>query len=206
MAISPNDYTTTTAVKAHMENMSSTTAYDSLLSSLITRASRAIDRYTLREPGAYSVDADEVRYFDGSGTTEQMIDELSTTPTTVAVDESGSRTYTSWASTQYDLWPYNADQFGQPYIALKVNYLTGDKDVFYAYPKSVKITGKWGYSTSVPDDVHEATITQVARHLKRGQQAFQDVGAIQELGQFRFVDALDPEVKQMVKHLRRLAV
>lgn len=206
MATNPNDYTTTTSVKAHMENLSSTTAYDSLIASLITRASRAIDRYTLREPGAYKVDTDEVRYFDGSGQIEQFIDELATSPTEVAVDEAGSRTYTVWASTQYDLWPYNAPQFGYPYLALSVNYLTGDKDIFYAYPKSVKITGKWGYSTAVPDDVHEAVITQTVRHLKRGQQAFQDTGAILELGQFKYVDALDPEVKEIVKHMRRLAV
>ena len=58
----------------------------------------------------------------------------------------------------------------------------------------MKIVGKFGYSVAVPDDIKQAAIIMTVRYFKRGQQGFNDVGAVVELGQLRYVDKLDPDV------------
>ena len=204
-----NDYCTAAEIKAAMPDGNWGTSYDTLLSILAARASRTIDRYTARKPGAYKVDADVTRYYDGSGEAEQLIGELAAAPTSVAVAEGGdikTPTYTLWASTDYMLWPYNALDRGEPYTRLVIDNLNGSKSVWYEYPKSVKIVGKFGYSAAPPDDVVQATIIQAARWFKRGQQAFQDTGAIVELGQLTYTKALDPDVALLIEHLRRMAI
>lgn len=202
-----NDYATAAEIKAVISDASLGSGYDALLALLATRASRLIDRLTGRKPGAYEVDADVTLYFDGSGGREQWIEELAAAPTTVSVAEGGNLSaYTAWASTDYLLWPYNALDRGEPYLRLDVDGLNGTKAAWYRFPKAVKIVGKFGYSTSAPDDVKQAVIVQCVRWWKRGQQAFQDVGAIVDLGQLSFVKKLDPDVELLVEHLRRLAV
>lgn len=210
-----NDYTTVTEVKAVMPDTSWSTSYDGLLTTLITRASRSIDLFTGREPGSYSVSTNTTRYFNGSGLREQWIDEIAEV-STVAVAETGvvdgangsGGTYTTWATSDYFLWPYNASQFNRPYQRLDLDQLNGSKQVWYHFPKAIKITGKWGYATTtnLPPEIVQTTIIQTARWFKRGQQAFQDTGAIVELGQLRYTKALDPDVAEMIMHLRKVAI
>jgi len=121
------------------------------------------------------------------------------------VAEGGDLTdYTAWASTDYILWPYNALLAGEPYIRIDVDQLNGTKQDWSEYPKAVKIVGKFGYATTIPDDVKQVTIIQAARWLKRAQQGFRDTGAVVELGQLHYVKALDPDLAALVDHLRRL--
>lgn len=89
---------------------------------------------------------------------------------------------------------------------MAVDYFNGSKAVWYAYPKAVKVVGKFGYTTATPDDVKQATIIQAVRWFKRGQQSFKDTGAIAELGQLQYTQALDPDVAQLLKHLRRVTL
>lgn len=181
--------------------------YDAALEALAKRASRAIDRYTNRKPGAFYVDADVTLYFDGSGDTKLWIGELAAAPTTVQVAETGVlTTLTTWESTDYLCWPYNALDDGQPYTRLDLDIYNGTKSTWYAYPKAIKIAGKFGYSATVPDDVKQAAIIQAVRWFKRGQQAYSDTGAIVELGQLTYTKALDPDVALMIEHLRVQAI
>lgn len=211
-----NDYTTISEVKAVLVDTSWGTTYDSLLTVLITRASRTIDLFTGRPEGAYSVNADTTRYYDGSGCKELWIDEITTTPTSVTVAETGDvdnasgsgGTYTTWSTSDYSLWPYNAFNERRPFLRLDLDQLNGSKYSWYKFPKSVKITGKFGYSTttSLPPEIVQTTIIQTARWFKRGQQAFQDTGAIVELGQLTYTKALDPDIAEMIMHLRKVAI
>ncbi len=194
-------------VMAEMPDVDWSGKYREQLTALTVRASRLIDRITGREEGAYQVSAATVRYFDGSGCGFQWVDEMAEAPTAVAVSDDGSvTTYTSWASTDYMPWPYNAAAQGRPYTRLDVDQLNGNHALFYAFPRSVKVTAKWGYSTEVPEDVQQAVIVQTVRWFKRAQQAFQDAGAIFDLGQLRYVKQVDPDVQVMVEHLRRVTV
>jgi len=200
-----NDYCTTAEIQAATPDANWGSGYDTLLAALATRASRAIDLYTHRGPGAYYVSADETRYFDGNGKRELWIDELAAAPTTVSVAESGDLTdYTDWASTDFIMWPYNALLAGEPYIRIDVDQLNGTKQDWSEYPKAVKIVGHFGYATAIPDLVKQVSIIQSVRWLKRGQQGFRDVGAIIELGQLRYAQALDPDLAALIDHLRRL--
>lgn len=199
-------YVTADEVRAQMPDVEWSVAYHATLTALITRASRLIDRATGREDGAYASDTATVRYFDGSGQREQWLPEMAAAPTAVAVDEGGAGMYTTWASTDYFTWPYNAADEGKPYVRLDVDQLNGDKSHWYRFPRSVKVTAKWGYSTAAPDDVKQAVIIQVIRYFKRAQQAYQDTGAIVELGQLRYVNKLDPDVALLVDHYRRVAI
>lgn len=211
-----NDYTTVTEVKAMMPDTSWSTSYDALLTTIITRASRAIDLFTGREPGAYSVNANTTRYYNGSGNRGLWIDELADVPSTVAVAETGvidnvsgtGGTYTAYAVTDYYLWPYNTVAERRPFLRLELDQFNGSKYSWHAFRRGIKITGKFGYSTttSLPPEIVQTTIIQAARWFKRGQQAFQDTGAIVELGQLRYVKTLDPDVAEMIMHFRRVTI
>lgn len=183
------DYCTAAEVKAVIPDVALGSTYDTLLGTLATRASRAIDAICKKDPGYFYVDADTVRYFDGSGGRILRVDRLAAAPTKVEVCEDGSTTYVEWASTDYILYPYTA-----PYWELRIDLVNGSKACWYGFERGVRITGKFGYSIAVPDDIKQAAIIQTMRYFKRGQQSFADVGAIAELGQLSYVRQLDPDI------------
>jgi len=205
------DYVTLAETKAALPDTSWTTAYDAILASAITRASRDFDLFTQRGDDEFAASVDETRYFDGSGNAELWIGELAAAPTSVAVAEGGDvdssagtgGTYTIWAASDFLLWPYNAATRGRPFLRLDVDIFNGSKAHWFTYPKCVKIVGKFGYSTVVPDPVKKATIILAIRHFKRGQQAYHDTGAIVELGQLTYTQKLDPDVALAVEHYAR---
>ena len=159
-----------------------------------------------RAPGAFAVDTAETRYFDGTGRVDLYIGELADEPTAVAVAEGGDTdgadgtggSYTSWATSDYYCWPQNAIAVGEPYKYLQVDPLNGAKTIWYQYPRGVKVTGLFGFSTSAPDEIKMATEIQTVRLFKRAQQAFEDAGAILELSQMRYVKKLDPDVENII--------
>lgn len=60
---------------------------------------------------------------------------------------------------------------------------------------TVKVTARWGYSATVPDDIKIATIMQAARWYKRLQSAMADSVASAEMGQLFYRQTLDPDIK-----------
>lgn len=200
-----NEYCKVEDVKVAFPDYSVGTKYDNAIERLVKTVSRLFDKYTGREPGAYFVDTDVIRYFEAfdSSDPDLLIDELAAAPTEVAVAEAGDITdYTVWASTNYILYPLNST----PYTELKVDILNGTKSNWPQFPKSIKITGKFGYATTVPDEIKEACIIQLIRLLKRMQKGFADTGAIIELAKLTHTKALDPEVGLLIEHYRLQAI
>jgi hypothetical protein len=192
-----SDYITLDDLKTNMADsgLDGVADYDVVMDALITRASRMIDRLTGREPGAFAVTADTTRYFTPTCPTEVWIGELAAAPTTVSMSQTGSLTdHTDLASTDYILWPYNAALEGRPYRRIDLDTLNGDYGVYYQFPKSIKVVGKFGYAESAPEEVVQATLVQAMRWFKRAQQGFADTGAIIELAQLRYVDKLDRDI------------
>jgi hypothetical protein len=189
-------YADAAAIKAVMPDVPWGTSYNTILGVLATRVSRMIDKACIRQPGEFATGtAGSVRYFDGSGNACLWVDEMAGVPSLVEVAEVGDLTnYTAWASNDYMVWPYN----NPPYTRLDIDLMRGVKALWTRYPRSVKITAPWGFSTTVPEDLEQAVITQVVRWFKRGQQGFSDVGAIAELGQLRYVQKLDPDVEMIL--------
>jgi len=200
------DYCTAAEIKAMMPDTSWGTGYDALLASLATRASRAIDRFSKREPGAYAA-AEATRYFTSNGGIELDIGELAAPPTSVQIAETGVLTdLTDLAPTDYVLFPPNAIALGMPYNWLKLDLQNGSYMSFPSYRNAIVITGKFGYSVTPPEDVKQAVLIQAIRWFKRGQQAFKDTGAITELGQLTYTKALDPDVAEMLQFLRQVTI
>lgn len=179
--------------------------YDAILHRLSVGASRLIDNETGRRPGAYKLIADETLYFAGDNSTQFWI-ELAQPPTELHVAEDGDLTnYILWASSDYEVWPSNAVAFGEPIRRLDIA-LFGNKIFWPSWYNCIKIVGRVGYSITPPDDILQATVITAARWFKRGQQAFQDTGAIPELGKLTYTKSLDPDVKEILSHYIRVTI
>lgn len=211
-----NDYCTVAEIKQALPAPSGTSwpsTWDTELTRLATVGSRSIDRATGRQPGAFYVNADVTRYFEGSGTTELCIGELAAAPTTVSVAESGvidnaansGGSYTAWTSDDYILWPYTSDTGYEPYTKLVIAYETGtSKSIWYPGPRMVKIVGPFGWSITTPADIKEAAIIAACRDWKRGQQGFQDTAALAELGQLIYTKGRDPRYQDLIMPYMRV--
>lgn len=212
------DYLTADDIKAALPDGSWGTAYDTELARLATAASRAIDRFTGREDGAYKVTADTTRLFTpplARGHVEPdlghlflplpaslalWVGELAAAPTSVAMTVTTPRgVYTTLAATDYYPEPANALLEGRPYTRLVLDRYNGAYMQWYPWPLAVKVVGRFGYSTEPPGEIVEATLIQAVRWFKRGQQAFQDTGAVSELAQLRYVKRLDPDIEAILE-------
>jgi hypothetical protein len=195
-----NDYCTHADIEAANPDVTWGTTYDALGALLATRASRLIDRHAKVEPGFFSVSEDTTRWFAGTGGSSLWIGRLAAAPTTVSVALTGvvdgpagtGGTYTAYAATDYQLWPANALLVGEPYQ--RIDAAGSTYTTWVAGEKTVKIVGKFGWSTTTPTEVLQAAVIQATRWLQRGRQAYQDTGAVIELGQLTYTKALDPDV------------
>lgn len=203
-----NNYCETSDILAIMPDSglattTDTTDYDTAFGVLIIAASRLIDREVGRWAGYFYPTTDEVtRYFDGSGEEEQDIDEMISL-TSVAVAETGGTAaadYTAWTeNTDFYTWPYNYSSLGVPIQKLVVDW-NGDQLNWAPFRKSVKVTGVFGYSSTPPPDIKHACGIQVVRWYQRAQNAQQDAGANPSMGQMLYVQQLDPDIREILKH------
>lgn len=206
------DYTTVANIKALMPQTTFATTYDALLTRIITMASRDVDAYLKREPGSFSVATETTRYFNGSGNQELWIGELAAVPSYVGVAEGGDvadaaeagGTYSTYGSSDFLVWPYDAIAKKTPILRLDIDILNGSKVIFYKYPKAVKITGYFGFATTtnMPEDITLATEINVMRTFKRSQQAFEDASAMKDLRKMVYVKGIDPQAKEILDHQR----
>ncbi len=180
-------YATLSDVKQALPDVTWGAAYDNALTVLLERASRLIDALTGRQDNAYAASSISSRVFTGSGTYQQWIDELAAwPPSSIEVSYDGGVSYSVLDAS--GVTPYPPGRFP----VLRLDLISNR-----TWPRghwAVKVTGIWGYSTTPPPLIVQATVVQVVRWFKRGQQAFQDVGAISEIGQLRYVQALDPDL------------
>ncbi|HUV74809.1 MAG TPA: hypothetical protein VMW79_10905 [Anaerolineae bacterium] len=195
-------YCTTADVKSRLgAQFTSGTTYDEELEADIEEASRLIDLEKGWEECHYSASdlAMVTRYYDGLGGTEQEIDRfLDDAAFAVAVDDDGDGVYTAWVrNTDYITWPYNVEYITELFLA------TGSTVSFTVAQRSVQVTGRLGAYSEPPAVVRKAAVIMVAKAYKRGMQMFQDTGAIVELGQLKYVLAIDPEVEKILSVLPR---
>ena len=127
------------------------TGDDAALLPLLEYTSRAIDDFCNR----FFYVKTETRYYDGSASPLVLdLDLISVTSLKTDNDESSASWETTWASTDYELLPYNS--FPKYAVAVtpwgvKSSFNKGQK-------KSVEIAGSWGYRQETEDsgaDVNE---------------------------------------------------
>jgi len=182
-------YATVAQLKARM-NITNTTD-DVILGMVLDGVSRQIENHCRRHFDQEVA----TRYFTAMNASACLVDDLSTL-TTLDTDNDGDRTYsTSWTVTDYDLWPFNAAGWSEPYMMLDV--AVNGNYVFPTFRKGVKIVGTWGWP-AVPAPVIEACLIQGARVFKRRDSPFGVAGA-PEVGEIRIIPRLDPDVRQLLE-------
>ena len=212
--------------------LSGATTYDALLTTLITRASRRADRMTGRPPGAYYTTTDTSNRYDGpayqsgkraysfgygninynvlgggySAAAALWIDELCAVPTTLTMSTDGGRTnVVTLVPTDYFLWPDNAANNQRPYLRLDLDLQYGRYQIWYSFRQGITITGRFGYSLTVPDDIKQAVLTQVVRWFKRSQMNYQTITVQTDPEQSAYRE-YDPEFSDMIKAYRRITI
>jgi len=199
-----NDYATVGEVKAEAEITDSD--HDTILGRLLDAAASTIDRFCRRPDGFVAVSTATARYYAGSGGPVQWIDEC-TSVSAVAVKDSATDDeddYTTWTpgtigtTTGADVFAATGDPRRPDYNRTPYKFLivgpNGDYSHFTKGFSTVKVTAKWGYATTVPDDIKEATIMQAVRWYKRLQSGMSDAVGSPDLGQIMYRQKIDPDV------------
>lgn len=214
--MSVNDYIDSGTIKSSLPDTTWSSDYDAAFGRLATAASRLIDRFCRRPPGAFSVDTDETRYFRAdrrkghpsyfqelAGITGQHvlpIDELAAPPTSVSMTISTPRgPYTELSTTDYFVWPDNYAGLGLPITRLILDIYNGHYLFWYDWDQAVKIVGKFGYSTTPPYDIAEATLETAVRMFKRSQASYQDLGGASQVAVMTVSTAISQNVAAMLK-------
>ena len=174
---------------------------DEVLKKIITAISRLIDRTCHRR--FYAVT--ETRYYTTDDTTRAEIDDLLSVDT-LKTDEDGDRVYEiTWATTDYDLMPYNAALDDAPYEFIEIS-----PDSDYSFPgtrKGVELKGSFGYSATTPPDIEEACLLVAHRYMKRTSTPL-GTSSTTSQGQMQVtIKSLiaDPDIMALLDYYKRLA-
>jgi len=188
---------------------------DLLIKTLIQACARHINRLLGKPMGFIAEAAASARIFPGSGRTYQYIDDCISITLVEVKDSPTDDTYTAWTSDDWTAAsgdPHYPEFNDLPYDMLLINP-SGDEACFtsggYYGPRgfppytagaatpTVRVTARWGYAASVPEDIKQATIAQTARWYKRAEAAWDDVTARREEGQLVYRE-LDPDIQSML--------
>lgn len=172
---------------------------DTRLENIITAVSREIDHFC--KTRFYVVS--QTRTYTAREPTVVWIDHL-TAITSLKTDADGDRTYEdTWASTDYDLAPYNAALESQvrPYSRIEVTP-TGNYIFPVGVAKGVQVIGSFGWSSSTPPDIERACILLAIREFKRPSAPFGVQGS-GEFGQAIVTSIMDPDVVRKLRPFQR---
>lgn len=214
-------YCTVAELKSSMQKTDA--GDDVLLGRIIEGAERKINRLCNRPDGFEADTVASARYYKGSGKAYQLIDECVEITAVAVKDSISDDTYTTWTSPSAmfagdgDWYPGTGDpddpQFNAlPYTLLFVDpngdqaWFTGEDSVMkkrgrnarglslLARVPTVRVTARWGYATTVPYDIVEATAMQASRWYKRLQSSMADTLASTDLGALLYMQKLDPDI------------
>lgn len=202
--MTPSNYLTLEEVKAYAPNneLSTSTIWDGLVTTLCGTLSRAFDRFTFRDPGAYAVTGTSVLLFDGVPDTatdyRQYLDigEMADTPTLVTING------VSVPSNDYWPEPYNALSSYRPYTHLYMRP-DGTTQRWGAKKRSIAVTSYFGYSKTVPPDVLEALLLFTLRFVRKAQQNYMETGVLLDSGQVMVTAKRDEDLADLILHYKR---
>ncbi len=178
---------------------------DQFLCDIITAVSRAIDNETSRY--FYQSAAHEVRYFTARDEHRILIGDYVSITALYTDNLSGDRTYPyTWATTDYDMWPYDAATFSE---AEPYRYIDITPRGLYQFPKNVakgvKVDAIFGWPV-VPQSIQKACLLWSERVFKRYQTPL-GISAMTALGQQTVkVPPPDPDVQMLYANYKMLAV
>lgn len=189
------DYATLSAVKAALG--SSETTDDSLLASLITQASRAIDRYC-----AGFVDSDD--YLVSASVTDEIL------PALVSADGvlfcwPRKPKVESVSALAYRFDPREAWQSVTAAYAVVDGYTVSAGVSERRGKAQVKISYIGGFDP-LPDDLVNAAILLAVRFYKEIKSGLTDSIGVAELGTLQYTKALPARVVEMLRPYKRMVV
>ena len=215
------DYVTLTELKARINIPALTTDHDTVLTGLITDASRAVDGYCNRSlDGFVALSVATARLYYGDGTSVQRIDECTAITLVEVKDSATDSTYVTWTTDDWIAFmgdPQRPNFNRTPYDKLMIDpngsYVIWTNGGYVGprgfrpetdesrYLPTVRVTAKWGYATVVPGPVKEATAMLATRWFKRLQGAMSDTLASPEIGgTLMYKQEIDPDIKMALKH------
>lgn len=184
------------------------TAYttdDQLLCDIITAISREIDKQTGRY--FYKSTATEVKYFTAVNNYRLFVGDVVSVTNVYTDTLSGDRTYPfTWSTTDYDLWPYDADATSEPE---PYRYIDVSPRGIYQFPlhvaKGVKVDAVFGWN-AVPALIAKAALLWSERTYKRlstplGTSSMSQLGVVSVK-----VPPPDPDVAMMINNYVAVAV
>ncbi len=198
-----NGYCTLAQLREHFDD-DGTILPTALAERAINATSRAIDLFCGRRFWADSVVA--VRKYRPEDGYVAWVDDISTTTgLIVETDSTGDGTYaTTWASTDYELQPLNADADGQAYAWWRVHAV--DRYLFPLAGKvpPLRVTAKFGWS-AIPDGVEQACILRAAQIFKR-RESVSGVAGFDGFGAVRISRKRDPDVADLLDDFVKIGV
>lgn len=194
------EYITSDQLKSTLELTGETFA-DSDIEAAIKAASRGIDNLCGRRFYA-DTDATKERYYTPDDEAWLRIDDLVELGSLQTDPDGGGTFEDTWVeNTDFLLEPLNAPADAKPWTSIRVHPLGN----FYlpCYPRSVKVTGKFGWAT-VPDEIVEATTVLASKLMRRAREApFGVVAFGIEAGSAMRIARQDPDVLFLVGDLIR---
>ena len=225
-----NAYASLTALKSSGVLNLTGTAEDSRLRTLLESVSRQVDAYAMRQFFSQK----DTRFFSGNGALVFYPSWDLIAVETLKEDENADGTFNdTWATTDYELWPYDANptsdsDLARPYISLQINTKSnGTKGVWQPNQKAFELAGRFGYSerkslattlstggsaisasaTSIVVAAVEGTLMQAARLWTRRSSGFANQVGFSDTGQMSPVAGLDQDVRQMLRpYIRKVGV
>lgn len=195
-----NGYCTLAQLRTQLDDTGSILSTE-LLERAINATSRAIDRFAGRRFWLDSSAQAKLYKPDALDCYELDVDDIgSTTGFALATDITGDGTYeTTWATTDYDLEPMNADKGGDATAYAWWRIVAKDR---YTFPASgqrratVQVTAKWGWS-AVPVDVEEACLIKASRLFERRKSPLGFSAALADFGPVR-ISRSDADVMELL--------
>lgn len=197
-----NGYATVAELREHFGDTGSllTTA---LLERAINATSRAIDKHTGRRFWQDSTAQSKVYRVDDAY--EADVDDISTsTGLIVATDSGGDGTYaTTWAATDYQLEPLNADTDDVAYAWWRIVAVDRYQFPIHARRATLRVTAKFGWS-EIPHEVNEACLIRAAAIFKRKEAIF-GLAGVNGFGEVR-IGRNDPDVVDLLHRFIKIRV
>lgn len=194
-------YTTLATIRTALGIATTDTDNDSYIDATIESVSRLIDNHTGRRFYA----ATETNYYAPVSIDEVYVDDLLSITTMKTDDDADGTFETTWAASDYLLYPFNAANRNAPYTRIETSGY-GNHSFPVGVKKSVQIVGSFGYCTigNLPKPVAEACKIQSIRLFKRKDAPFGVLG-VNDLQQTMTIPELDPDVKMLLSpYVRRV--
>jgi hypothetical protein len=181
-------YATDAEVKAAL-NISDTKD-DAVVALATEAASRLIDGFTNRRFDKTAVA--EARLYTATAANGRVVTDDIATATGLVVEADGA---TLTDPTDYRLHPLNAAAHGMPWT-----YLSGTD--WPTEAGAVKVTATFGWP-AVPAEVRQAALIQAIRLVQRRHSPYGIAGSPEDGSEMRLLSRLDPDVENLLRHLRR---